>query len=178
MPVAPVLAAPFGSSRLVSPTLRVASARARQPLFHFTWTKAAIKSSAVNIGPSLLGQPICQGLHPFGGDYVWVLLRINPPGVYGGDPALTGEAQLSDPLVGPFSDNGLSCGVTRAVVVEATLGAALRVAAGPHAHVHRAHGRFAFADKRMTDEKLPQSFGVDPSPAQRRVEASTAATMR
>jgi len=63
------------------------------------------------------------------------------------------------------------------MVIVSPLGAALRVAAIPHAHVHGIDGRFAFS-KRMVCEQPPQSLGVDSSTAQRVIEAAPATAMR
>jgi hypothetical protein len=67
------------------------------------------------------------------------------------------------------------------MVVETSLGAALGVAAIPHAHVHGVDGgvdgRFA-SGKRMAGEQPPQSPDVDPPAAQRLVEAAPATAMR
>ena len=64
------------------------------------------------------------------------------------------------------------------MVVEAALGAALRVASRPHAHVHGKDGRLASGRKRVAGEQPAQSFGVDAPSIQGRVKASPAATMR
>jgi hypothetical protein len=65
------------------------------------------------------------------------------------------------------------------MVVETALGAGLRVAAGPHAHIHSADGAFVPASgKRVAGEHSPQCLGIDSSPVQRGVEASPAAAMR
>jgi hypothetical protein len=66
------------------------------------------------------------------------------------------------------------------MVVEAALGAALRVAPGPHAHVHGVNRRFAPGDgggERIADEQPSQGSGVDPSVPQRRVEAAPPAAV-
>jgi hypothetical protein len=49
------------------------------------------------------------------------------------------------------------------MVVETTLGAALRVAAIPHANVHGVDGRFSAPHERMADEQLAQELRVDTS---------------
>ena len=64
------------------------------------------------------------------------------------------------------------------MVVEATLGARLRIAAIPHAHVHGVDGRCSASSKRMVNEQSPQSFGVYVPSIQGGVKASPAATMR
>ena len=64
------------------------------------------------------------------------------------------------------------------MVVEATLRAALRVRATPHAHVQRVNGgRCAFGWKRIADEQAPQSFGVDSPLPERGIQAAPSATM-
>ena len=62
------------------------------------------------------------------------------------------------------------------MVVEATLGAALRVRAGPYAHVHGVDGRVS-PGERMTGEQPPEGSFVDAPPVQRGVEAAPAAAM-
>jgi hypothetical protein len=65
------------------------------------------------------------------------------------------------------------------MVVETVIGAALGVAAGPHAHIHGVDGRrCASGRKRIAGEQSPKGFGVDPPSIQGRVEASPAAPMR
>jgi hypothetical protein len=64
------------------------------------------------------------------------------------------------------------------MVVEATLGAGLRVAAIPHAHVHGKDGRRSAPGEWMVGEQPPQSLGVDSSTAQRVVEAAPATAVR
>jgi hypothetical protein len=49
------------------------------------------------------------------------------------------------------------------MIVETTLGTALRIAALAHAHVHGIDGRRFAPGKRMADEQFPQGFSVDPS---------------
>jgi hypothetical protein len=63
------------------------------------------------------------------------------------------------------------------MVVETTLGTALRIAAIPHAHVHGIYGSFA-SGKRMVSEQPPQSLGVDSSMAERVVETAPATAVR
>ena len=124
-----------------------------------------------------LGQPVEQGHHLPGGHLVGVLRRADPPRVHGGHPTLPREADLGDPLVGPAGHDGLAGGVARGMVVEAALGARLGVAACPHAHVHGVDRR-SLASEGVADHQRAQGLGVDPSPFQRRVEATPTATVR
>jgi hypothetical protein len=62
------------------------------------------------------------------------------------------------------------------MVVETTLGAAFRVAAIPHANVYGIDRRLLLG-KRMAGEQPLQSFGVDPSLAERGIKATPATTM-
>ena len=57
------------------------------------------------------------------------------------------------------------------MVIVAALGAAFRVAPGPHRDVHGKDGRSArpARGERMAGEELAQGFGVDASAIQRRV---------
>jgi hypothetical protein len=63
------------------------------------------------------------------------------------------------------------------VVVEATFGTGLGVAAIPHAHVHGIDWRMAppSVAQRMAGEQVPQRLLVDLSSAERGVEATPAA---
>jgi hypothetical protein len=63
------------------------------------------------------------------------------------------------------------------MVVEAAQGTALRVASGPHAHVHGVDGRTS-SGERMACEQVPQSLDVDSPAIQRGVEAAPATTVR
>jgi hypothetical protein len=64
------------------------------------------------------------------------------------------------------------------VVIVASLGAALRVAARPDAHVHGVDGRFFASGERIAGKQSPQSFALDPPPIQGGVKASPAAAVR
>lgn len=66
------------------------------------------------------------------------------------------------------------------MIVVAALGAAFRVASGPHANVHGVDGHLILIarDEQMAGEQVPQRLGVDASPVQRGVEAAPSATMR
>ena len=128
----------------------------------------------------LLSESAQQSPDLLGGDRVRFLIRTDALHIYRGGPALAHEAQLCDELVGPSCYDRLAGGVAGRMVVEAALGARLCIAAGPHADVHGVAARFTRASdgKRMTGEEPPHDFGVDPSPVERRVEATPAATMR
>ncbi len=54
------------------------------------------------------GQPIEQPLHRLGSDLVCVLTRMGTARLHRSDPAGTGEAQLSNELVGPSGDDRLA----------------------------------------------------------------------
>ena len=61
----------------------------------------------------------------------------------------------------------------------ASLGAALRVAAGPYAHVHGVDGRIVFSPgERVACEQVAQSLRVYSSPVERGVEVTPAAAVR
>jgi hypothetical protein len=101
-----------------------------------------------------------------GGHLVGVLCRAEALYVHGSAPALAHEIDPCDELVGPARYDRLPRRVARGMIVETSLGAALRVAAIPHAHVHGKDGRFASSRKRMVGEQPPQSLGVDSSTAE------------
>ena len=64
------------------------------------------------------------------------------------------------------------------VVVEAAFGAALGIAAGPHAHVHGVDGLLVLCPgERVTGEQAAQGLGVYSPMPQRGVEAAPSATM-
>jgi hypothetical protein len=101
-------------------------------------------------------KPAQQSLDLFGCHHVGVLGGPDTLYVHGGGPALAGEAELCDPLVGPAGDDGLTGRVSGGMVVEAALRAALRVAAIPHAHINGVDGRLPFgASDRMVGEEFP-----------------------
>jgi hypothetical protein len=113
-----------------------------------------------------------------GGHLVGVLRRANALHVHGGNPALAHEIELRDELVSPACYDRLPRRVARRMVVVAALGAALSVAAIPHANVHGVDWRPRFASsKRMVGEQPPQSLGVDSSAAERVIEAAPPTTM-
>jgi hypothetical protein len=64
------------------------------------------------------------------------------------------------------------------MIVETTLGTALRIAALAHAHVHGIDGRRFAPGKRMADEQFPQGFSVDLSSPEGSIKAAPAAAMR
>ncbi len=119
-----------------------------------------------------------QSLHLFGGDLVGVLRGSEALHVHGGGPTLADEVEPGDELVGPSWPDGLPSGVARRMVVEAAIRAALRVAAGPHAHVHGVDGRRSALGERMMGEQVAQDLRVDTSMRQSRVEASPSAPVR
>jgi hypothetical protein len=99
-------------------------------------------------------QPIQQSLHLPASNLVSILCGADALYVHGSAPTLAHEVQLCDELVGPARDDGLTRGVSGRMVVETTLGAALGVAAIPHANVYGVDGCFALS-KRMAGEKPP-----------------------
>jgi len=140
---------------------------------------ARVEDEQGSSGPLLLvlDQEAHERSQLLGGYLVGVLRRTEALHVHGGNPALADEIELRNELVGPSCDDGLAGRVAGGMVVETTLGAALRVAAIPHAHVYGIHRRFA-SGQRMVSEQPPQSLSVDTSAIQRGVEATPATTMR
>jgi hypothetical protein len=127
----------------------------------------------------LLSQEAHKRFDLLGGNLVGVLRRAKALYGHGSGPALADKVELCDELVGPTCYDRLPGGVAGRVVVEATLGATLRVTAIPHAHVHGVDGRRRFApSKRIVGEQPPQSLGVDPSMAERVVEAAPPTAVR
>ena len=104
-----------------------------------------------------------QGFDLLGRGHVGLPVRMDARGIHRGRPALAGEAQPRDELVGPSGDDGHSGGVSRRMVVEASLGAALRVRAGPHAHVHGVYGRTAPGEQ-MRGASSPRSASASTRP--------------
>src|SRR5215211_2695148 len=101
-------------------------------------------------------KPAQQSLDLLGGDHVGVLGGPDALYVHGGGPALAGEAQLCNPLVGPACDDGLAGGVAGRMVIVAALGTRLGVAAIPHARVNGVDGRHTFdASERIAGQELP-----------------------
>jgi hypothetical protein len=91
------------------------------------------------------------------GERVSLLFRMDAPDVHRSGPALADEIELRDELVGPSGDDGLAGGVARWMIVLSSLGAALRVAALPHANVHSVDGRFPYegcSGERMAGQEL------------------------
>jgi len=102
---------------------------------------------------------------------------MEAPHVHRGNPAVALEAQLSDELVGPSGDDGLSRRMPGRMVVQTPLRATFRVAAGPDADIHGVHcGVVLF--KGVGGDELSEGFGVHRSLAQCRVETTPAATVR
>jgi hypothetical protein len=73
--------------------------------------------------------------HLLCGHLIGVLCGAHALYVHGRGPALADEIELCDELVGPACYDRLPRRVAGRMVVEAALGATLRVAAIPHAHV-------------------------------------------
>jgi hypothetical protein len=140
---------------------------------------ARVEDEQRSSGPLLLilDQEAHERSQLLGGYLVGVLRRTEALHVHGGNPALADEVELRDELVGPSCDDGLPGRVAGGMVVETSLGAALRVAAIPHAHVYGIYRRFA-SGERMASEQPPQSLSADTSAIQCSVEAAPAATMR
>ena len=100
-------------------------------------------------------KPTQQSLDLLGGEHVGVSGVSEALHVHGGGPALAGEAQLCDELVGPACDDGLPRRVARRMVVVAALGTRLGVAAIPHARVHGVDGHLPLsASERMAAQEL------------------------
>jgi hypothetical protein len=123
-------------------------------------------------------EPAQQSLYLLGGDHVGVLHGMDAQYVHRSGPTLADEAEPRDELVGPSSYDGLPRRVARRMIVVAALGAALRVAAIPHAYVHSVDWRCFASSKRMASEQSPQSFSIDPPSIQSGIKATPAATMR
>jgi hypothetical protein len=110
----------------------------------------------------LLRRPPEKRFHLLGGHLVGVLGGADTLHVHGGGPALADGVEPGDELVGPSGYDGLTGGVAGRMVVETALGAALRVAAGPHAHIHSVDGIFVPAPgERVVGEQSSQDLGID-----------------
>jgi hypothetical protein len=133
-----------------------------KPLLHLDGIVASIEDEQRDA--RFLSDPTEQALYLFDGDHVGVLHGMDAQCVNRSSPALANEVELCDELVGPSGHDGLPSRVARGMIVETSLGTALRVAAIPHARVHGIYGRFA-SSKRMVSEQPPQSLGVDSSMA-------------
>jgi hypothetical protein len=114
-------------------------------------------------------EPTQQSPDLLGGDLVGVLGGSDAPHVHGSGPTLAHEVELCDELVGPAGHDGLAGRMARRMVIEAALGAGLRVAACPHANVHGVDGRRSAPGERMAGEQLAQSFLADTPMRQSRV---------
>jgi hypothetical protein len=148
-----------------------------QPLLHLDGIVASVEDEQGS--DPLLRQPAEKRFHLLGGYLVGVLRGAHALHVKGGGPALADEVEPGDELVGPSSHDGLASRVARRMVIVSALGAALRVAAIPHAHVHSVDGRCCSASsKRMAGKQFPQSFGVYLPSIQRGLKAAPAAAMR
>jgi hypothetical protein len=149
-----------------------------KPLLQFHGIVACIKDEQGN-DPLLLMPEAEKRFDLLGGHLIGVLPRADASHIHGGGPALADEIELCDELVSPACYDRLSRGVARRMVVEATLGATLCVAAIPNAHVYGVDGRRCFASsKRIVGEQPPQSLGVDSSTAERVIEAAPPTAMR
>jgi hypothetical protein len=93
---------------------------------------------------------------------------MNTLEVHRSNPPIALEAKLCDELLSPAGDDGLTGWVSRGMIVLTALGAGLRVASGPEAHVY-AIDRGAVLLERMTNNQLTQSFFVGPPAVQRGV---------
>ncbi len=109
------------------------------------------------------------------GHGVGILVRVDAAHIHGRGPALTGEADLGQPLVRPPGNDGLPGGMTGRMIIEATLGARRRVAAGPDAAIDRID-RLAVGE-RLGGEQHPQPGLVAPPMDERGVQAAPAAPM-
>ena len=105
-------------------------------------------------------------------DGVGVLGWVDPPDIQWGGPAIPSETELDQPLVGPAGHDRLAGRVARWVVVVATLGAGLGVAARPDAHVDRVD--WLTVGQRMLGQQHPQGLDVDPPVGQGAVDAAPA----
>jgi hypothetical protein len=128
--------------------------------------------------PLLLRPEAKKRFDLLGGYLIGVLPRADASDIHGGGPTLADEIELGDELVSPSGDDRLPRRVARRMVVVSSLGAALRVAAIPHAHVHGKDGCRSASSKRMTSDQCPRGFGVDPPSPKRGVKAAPAAAMR
>jgi hypothetical protein len=147
-----------------------------QPLLHLDGIVASVEDEQGS--DPLLRQPAEKRFHLLGGYLVGVLRGAHALHVKGGGPALADEVEPGDELVGPSSHDGLASRVARRMVIVSALGAALRVAAIPHAHVHGKDGCRSASSKRMAGDQSPQRFGVDAPSPKRCVKAAPAAAMR
>jgi len=127
-----------------------------QSLLHLDGVVARIEDEQRgNVSPTRRKGPPQKRPHLLGGGLVGVLGGSDAPHVHGSGPALAHEAQLRDELVGPACDDGLAGGVARRMIVVAALGAALRIAAVPHANVHGVDEGLPFgAGERMASQEL------------------------
>src|SRR5215208_7228091 len=148
-----------------------------KPLLQFHGIVACIKDEQGN-DPLLLMPEAEKRFDLLGGHLIGVLPRADASHIHGGGPALADEIELCDELVSPSGHDRLPRRVARRVIVVSALGAALRVAAIPHAHVHGKDGRRSASSKRMTGDQSPQVFGIDPPSPKRGVKAAPAAAMR
>src|SRR3712207_6655533 len=109
-------------------------------LLHLDGIVASVEDEQGN-GPLPLSREAQKRFDLLGGHLVGVLRRADALYVHGGGPALADEIELRDELVGPARYDRLPRRVARGMIVETSLGAALRVAAIPHAQIGRASCR-------------------------------------
>jgi hypothetical protein len=106
-------------------------------------------------GLPFLGRPAEERFDLLRGNLVGLPRGVNARNVHGSSPTLAHEVELGDELVSPSGHDGLPGGVAGWVVVEAALGAAFRVAAGPHAHIHGVDGLCVLCPgERVTGEQV------------------------
>jgi hypothetical protein len=126
-----------------------------------------------------LGRPPEECLDLLYGNLVGLSRGVNARNVHRGGPTLAHEVELGYELVSPSCHDGLAGGVAGWVVVETALGAALSIAACPHAHVHGVDGLLVLCPgERVASEQVAQGLGVYSPMLQSGVEAAPSATMR
>jgi hypothetical protein len=128
-----------------------------QSLLHLDGIVARIEDEQRgSVSPTRRKGPPQEIPHLLCGDRVGVLGGSEAPHVHRSGPALAHEAQLCNELEGPPGDDGLTGGVPRRMVVVSSLGAALRIAAVPHARVHGVDGRLPLGTSEWkAGQKLP-----------------------
>jgi hypothetical protein len=117
-----------------------------KPLLQLHGIVASVEDEQRNFS-FLLRREAHKRFHLLGGRLVGLLRRVEALYVHGGGPTLADEVELGDELVGPPRYDRLASRVARGMIVEAALGATLRVAARPNAHVHGVYGRFASSER-------------------------------
>src|SRR3712207_8642491 len=94
-----------------------------------------------------------------------------------GSPAIAGEAELGDPLIRPARDDRLAGGVAGRVIVEATAGARLRVAARPDAHVDRIDWWRVGCQRRRARNEGLEDRGIEAATGEGGIQAAPAAAV-